>query len=317
MASDLKIFSFWTGLRFYSALLLRRVTESLFIQGRHLNEPDLQGIRQWLGEHPDWSRWRLSREVAAHWQWRNGAGQLKDMAARTLLVKLHQRGLIELPPRRQVPTNRMRCRAAVPALEDGQRRPIECELRQLGILSVSEVSRQARERAWVAAALSQFHYLGFGGAVGENLHYVVRDGQGRPLACLVFGAAAWKCQARDQFLNWSAQQRQRHLGLLANNTRFLILPWVKVAHLASWILGQVSRRLAQDWQAKYGHPIVVLETFVERERFAGTAYRAANWLAVGATAGRTRQDRHTCMRAPIKDIYLYPLRRNFRQVLCR
>jgi hypothetical protein len=185
----------------------------------------------------------------------------------------------------------------------------------LGVLTVSEVSRQPPERAWVAAALSQFHYLGFGGTVGENLQYVVRDRQGRPLACLVFGAAAWKCQDRDRFLGWSAEQRQRNLGLIANNTRFLILPWVKVPHLASWILSQVSRRLAQDWQAKYGHPILVLETFVERERFGGTAYRAANWWAVGATTGRTRQDRHTCIQAPVKDLYLYALRRDFREGL--
>jgi hypothetical protein len=188
-------------------------------------------------------------------------------------------------------------------------------LAQLGRLTVSEVSSQASERVWVRAALRQFHYLGFGGAVGENLHYVVRDGQGRLLACLVFGAAAWKCQGRDQFIGWSAQQRQRHLDLVANNTRFLILPWVKVPHLASWILGRISRRLTHDWQAKYGHDLVLLETFVERRRFRGTAYRAANWLAVGATTGRTRQDRHTCIQTPVKDIYLYPLRRDFREVL--
>ena len=173
------------------------------------------------------------------------------------------------------------------------------------------------ERVWVARALSQFHYLGFGGAVGENLQYVVRDGPGRPLACLVFGAAAWKCQERDRFLGWSAEQRQRNLGLLANNRRFLILPWVRAPHLASGILAQASHRLAQDWQTKYGHPIVALETFVQRERFAGTAYRAANWLAVGVTTERTRQDRHTRMQTPIKDIYLSPLGRSFRQVLCR
>jgi hypothetical protein len=183
------------------------------------------------------------------------------------------------------------------------------------VLSVSEVSSQAPERVWVKATLDQFHYLGFGGAVGENLQYLVRDGQGRPLACLVFGAAAWKCQDRDRFIDWSAPQRQRHLSLLVNNTRFLILPWVQVPSLASWILGRISRQLSGDWQAKYGHGLVLLETFVERKRFRGTAYRAANWLTVGATTGRTRQDRHTCIQAPVKDIYLYPLRRDFREVL--
>jgi hypothetical protein len=135
------------------------------------------------------------------------------------------------------------------------------------------------------------------------------------LACLVFGAAAWKCQGRDRFLGWSAEQRQRNLGLVASNSRFLILPWAKVPQLASWVLGQVARRVVPDWQAKYGHPVVVLESFVERERFVGTAYRAANWVRVGATTGRTRQDRHTCIQAPVKDIYLYPLRRSFREAL--
>jgi hypothetical protein len=285
------------------------------VQGRPVSELDLELIRQWMGRNPGWSRWRLSRELAAHWDWRNGAGQIKDMAARTMLVKLHQRGFIELPPRRRVPTNRMRCRGKVAASQDWDQRPIQCGLAGLETLRVSEVSSAAPQRAWVAAALARFHYLGFGGTVGQNLQYVVRDGGGRPLGCLVFGAAAWKCQERDRFLGWSEDQRQRNLGLIANNTRFLILPWVKVPHLASWMLGQVSRRLAADWQAKYGHPIVVLETFVERDRFEGTAYRAANWLAVGATAGRTRQDRHSCIQAPVKDIYLYALRRGFREAL--
>ena len=291
------------------------MNESLVVQGRAVSELDLELIRQWVGQNPGWSRWRLSRELAARWAWRNDAGQLKDMAARTLLVKLEQRGLIELPVRRQTPTNRMRCPHPIPAGWDEEPRPLDCPLAQLGSLSLREVSSQASERAWVRAALGRFHYLSFGGAVGENLQYVARDHQGRPLACLVFGAAAWKCQDRDQFIGWSAEQRKRNLGLIANNTRFLILPWIKVPHLASWILGWVSRRLCADWQAKYGHPVVLLETFVERERFAGTAYRAANWLAAGATAGRTRQDRHTCIQAPVKDIYLYPLGRNFRERL--
>jgi hypothetical protein len=291
------------------------VTESLNIQGRCLSPADLHGLRQWVGANPHWSRWRLSRELATRWDWRNGAGVLKDMAARTLLVKLAQRGLITLPERRQVPTNRMRC-GAQPAMELPEPlEPIAGRLAQLGPLSLQEVSGQPTARAWVKDALARLHYLGFGGAVGENLHYVVRDGQSRPLAGLVFGAAAWKCQARDQFIGWTAEQRQQHLGWVANNTRFLILPWVKVPDLGSWILGQVAGRIAQDWQAKYGHPVVLLETFVEQQRFRGTVYRAANWHSVGATAGRSRQDRHTCLQVPRKEIYLYPLRRSFRKAL--
>jgi Domain of unknown function (DUF4338) len=289
------------------------VSETLTIQGRPLSPQVLEELRQWVGDNPHWSRWRLSRELATRWQWRNAAGQLKDMAARTLLVKLEQRGLIELPARRQVPTNRMRCGAQPAILEPAE--PIVCALADLQPLSVEEVSGQPAERAWLRGALAQFHYLGFGGAVGQNLQYLVRDGQQRPLACAVFGAAAWKCQDRDRFIGWSAQQRQRNLGLITNNSRFLILPWVKVPHLGSWILGRVAGRIARDWRAKYGHAVMLLETFVERERFRGTVYRAANWQAVGVTTGRTRQDHHTCIQVAVKDIYVHPLCRRFREVL--
>lgn len=291
------------------------MSEELIVQGRRLDGPELESLRQWLSEHPDWSRWRLSRELATRWQWRNGTGQLKDMAARTLLVKLHQRGLIALPARRQIPTNRMRCASAHPVQTAEEPAPIECSWKELDGLQVREVSREPAGRAWIKRMLSQFHYLGFGGTVGQNVQYVVHDAQDRAVACLVFGAAAWKCQTRDQFIGWSADQRQNNLALVANNSRFLILPWVKVPHLGSWILGQVSRRICRDWQAKYGHAIALLETFVERDRFRGTVYRAANWQPVGQTTGRSRQDRYTCLQVPVKDVYLYPLRRSFREAL--
>ena len=289
------------------------MSENLTIQGRSLSGQALQELRQWVGANPRWSRRRLSLELATRWDWRNAAGQLKDMAARTLLVKLEQRGLVELPARRQVPTNRMRCAAQPAIIEPAE--PIVCALADLQPLSVEEVSGQPVERAWIRGALGQFHYLGFGGAVGQNVQYLVRDGHQRPVACAVFGAAAWKCQDRDRFIGWSAQQRQSNLGLIANNSRFLILPWVKVPHLGSWILGRVTGRIARDWRAKYGHPVVLLETFVERERFGGTVYRAANWQPVGVTTGRTRQDRHTCIQVAVKDIYVHPLCRGFREVL--
>ena len=197
------------------------MVESFTVQGRRLSGPDLELIRGWRRAQPDWSRWRLSRELAAHWDWRNGAGALKDMAARTLLVKLAQRGLIELPARRQTPPQRMGCPRAEAGLVQAPEAPLECALGRVEKLWVTEVSGQSAERQWVRAALGQFHYLGFGGAVGENLQYVVRAGPGQPLACLVFGAAAWKCQARDRFIGWSAAQRPHYLGMVANNSRFL------------------------------------------------------------------------------------------------
>jgi hypothetical protein len=291
------------------------VDQSLTVQGRRLDGTELESLRQWVREHPDWSRRRLSVELASRWSWRNRAGQLKDMAARTLLLKLHERGLLELPARRQAPTNRMRWVASELPLAQEPPDQIGGALEDLGPLQLKELSRDAAERAWVKRVLGRFHYLGFNGPVGENLQYVISDAQGRRLACLVFGAAAWKCQDRDQFIGWSAQQRERNLALIANNTRFLILPPVRVRRLGSWILGQINRRLSQDWQAKYGHPVVLVETFVEQPRFQGTVYRAANWQRVGATTGRTRQDRHTCMQVAVKEIYVDPLCRSFREVL--
>jgi hypothetical protein len=291
------------------------VDQTFIVQGRRLDGPELEKLRHWVSGHPGWSRRRLSVELASRWDWRNPAGQLKDMAARTLLLKLQQGGLLELPARRQAPTNRMRCLSSELALGEESPETIGCALGELGPLEVREVSRDAAERAWIKGALGRYHYLGFKGAVGQNLQYVISDSQGRRLACLVFGAAAWKCQDRDQFIGWSAEQRERNLPFIANNTRFLILPSVGVRRLGSWILGQISRRVAQDWQAKYGHRVVLLETFVEQARFGGTVYRAANWQKAGATAGRTRQDRHTCLQVSIKDIYLYPLSCNFREAL--
>jgi len=280
-----------------------------------LDRLQLEQLRQWVETHPGWSRRRLSVELAVRWDWRNGAGQLKDMAARTLLLKLHQRGWVKLPERRQVPTRRMHGSAP-------ERPPVPVPpeafggaLEELGSLQIQEVSRVALERAWVKDVLDRSHYLGFKGAVGENVQYVLSDRQGRRLACLVFGAAAWQCQDRDQFIGWSAPQRERNLVFIANNTRFLVLPPVRIPGLGSWILSQISRRIAADWQAKYGHRVVLLETFVERPRFPGTVYRAANWQPVGVTAGRTRQDRYTCLAVAVKDIYVYPLCHDFREVL--
>jgi hypothetical protein len=289
------------------------VNQDLLVQGRVVSPQDIKVIEQLVVSHPQWSRWRLSRALCAQWDWRNDAGQLKDMAARTLLLKLEQRGWVQLPPRRRVPTNRMKGGWIAPRVWD--QRPVEGTLDELGRLLIQEVSGEPAGRQQVAAALAQFHYLTYGGVVGENVQYVVRDAQGRLLACVVFGAAAWKCQARDQFIGWNPVQRRGALCHLANNCRFLILPWVKVPGLASWTLSRVMRRLCGDWQAKYGHGIVLAETFVERERFWGASYRAANWVKVGCTHGRTRQDRQRRISAPVKDVYVYALRADFREQL--
>ncbi len=289
------------------------MTESITVQGRLLRSWELAQIGQWLAEHPHWSRWRLSQHLAVEWNWRNGAGQLKDMAARSLLLKLQGRGLVKLPARRRTAFKRMGRIQKAQVSWDTRR--IECELAELGPLQIKEVSGQPEERSRFAAALAQFHYLGYGGTVGENLQYMVLNSQGRVLALCLFSAAAWKCQARDQFIGWEPESRERSLPWITNNSRLLILPWVKVAQLGSWMLSRVVSRLSQDWQLKYGHGLALVETFVQRDRFEGTIYQAANWRRVGASTGRTRQDPDNKLQVPIKDIYLYPLRRDFREVL--
>src|SRR6058998_1671472 len=193
--------------------------ETLIVQGRKLEATDIERVRQLVAENPTWSRRRLSQAVAAEWNWRNACGQLKDMAARSLLVKLHERGYVELPPRRQTPTNRMVRRQWMAAWE-WDKTPLTGTLHSVGRLTIREVSTEDVAREQCAAALAEFHYQGWGGSVGENLVYAVSNQAGRLLACLVFGAPAWKCAARDAFIGWSAEQRQRHLYRITNNTRF-------------------------------------------------------------------------------------------------
>jgi hypothetical protein len=282
------------------------VDRELFIQGRAIRPEDVALIRDWLEVHPNSNRTRLSRELCATWNWRNGAGRLKDMACRSLLLKLEARGRIRLPPRRTASVNALRNRQALP-LEHAQE-AIEGPLQRLQPVRVDAVAEGSSEALLFKSLLQRYHYLGHRNCVGENLKYMARDREGRPLACLLFGSTAWKAAARDQWIGWSAEQRRRHLGLVTNNTRFLILRWVRVPHLASHLLGQVAGRLSADWQQKYGHPIYLVESFVEAPRFAGTCYRAAGWLHVGLTTGRTRNDDGLKPRAPRKALYLKALR---------
>jgi len=183
---------------------------------------------------------------------------------------------------------------------------------------MEEISRKkhAGKQAVFSRLLERHHYLSHRGTVGENMQYFVSDRQGNPLACVLFGAAAWQCRARDAHIGWDAAARARGLSYVTNNTRFLILPWVRVPHLASHVLGRIARRLSADWQEKYGHPIHLLETFVDTSRFAGTCYRAANWFMVGVTTGRTRQNKTMIPQAAPKAVWLYPLCENFREALC-
>jgi hypothetical protein len=286
------------------------------LQGRPFGPEQLAQIQALIGQNCGWSRYQLSRELARLWDWRTPRGQLKDMAARTQLLKLQERGWIELPARRMPsPTRSGRAPAGgPPLLEPG---PIEGVLKELLPLRLQEVSQpgQSPARRQLEAALHRYHYLGYRSRVGHNLQYWVWDRLERPLAAVAFGAPAWQCAVRDRWIGWSVPQRARHLAGIVNNTRFIIFPWVRVPRLASHILSQVSRRLRQDWQAKYRQPLWLVETFVDRQRFAGTCYRAANWIGLGPTRGRGRQGPAGRLSTPLKDVYVWPLQRDFRRYL--
>jgi hypothetical protein len=284
------------------------------IQGRRLGAEDLRLIRHWLATEPGWNRTRLSRELCRRWDWRNGAGRLKDMACRTLLLKLERRGQIRLPVRRRPSPNARRNRRVLEVACD--RTPIEGALDDLRPLRIEALAEGHPDLRLFRSLLQTHHYLGLRNNVGENLKYLARDRHGRPLGCLLFGSAAWKARARDEWIGWDAPQRRNALACLTNNTRFLVLPWVRVPHLASHLLARVARRVDADWRGKYGHGIALLETFVDRARFRGSCYRAAGWIPVGATSGRSRNDRDQTLSVPVKDIYLLPLTPDFRRRLC-
>jgi hypothetical protein len=283
------------------------------IQGRETTPEDIEFIRELIESNPSWHRSRLSKELCRLWNWRAANGQVKDMAARSFLLKLEARGLITLPPRRERYRNLRGARTVeVPPVLHGTD-PITSNLKSLQPVRVEAVD--AGNLELFKCLISQYHYLPFH-TVGKNMGYMAFDREERPLACLLFGSAAWSCAPRDAFIGWDSGTREARINLITNNTRFLILPWVRVPHLASHVLSRVARRIRGDWQEKYAHPVHLLETFVERGRFRGTCYRAANWTCVGKTKGRSRQDRYTTMKVAVKDVYLYPLSKGFREALC-
>lgn len=283
------------------------------VQGRAISPEDVATIRALITQHPQAHRRRLSLLLCEAWEWRNPRGQYKDMAARSLMRKLHEEGEITLPPPRRPATNAQRgCQPpAVPAPGS----PLECSLRELRPIQLELISPKGPHRDLFFGYLAHHHYLGWRGPTGQNVAYLVWSARGQALGALVFDAAAWKLATRDQFIGWAAATREKHLAKVVNNSRFLILPWVKAPHLASHLLALATGRLRQDWEQKYGQAIELVETFVEQDRFAGTCYRAANWIHLGATRGRSRNDRDQTLRVPIKDVYVYPLSRSFRQRL--
>ena len=281
-------------------------------RGREITQEDILYIRALIKRHPSESRRTLSTMLCEAWQWRQPNGVLRDMVCRGMLLMLERARQITLPPVSYVRHNPLANRAR-PQTARIDRTPVEGSLCNLQPLEFEQVRRTAQE-ALFNSLMEEHHYLGYEQPVGEHLKFLVWA-QGRPVACLAWSSAPRHLGSRDRYIGWSAEARRHNIRFLAYNTRFLILPWVRVEHLASHILGRMAARISEDWQRMYGHPIYFLETFVDPERFSGTCYRAANWALLGRTTGRGKQSNSYVPNRSIKEVLGYPLTKRFRELL--
>jgi len=286
-------------------------------RGQEITSEQIVFLREFIRRHPTSSRWKLSRQLCEALGWRQANGALRDMVGRGLLLMLERAGQIELPPvrcriRGQCRTGRARPQAV--RIDDT---PIAMSLAALGPVEAHPVRRTADEPLF-NSLMEHYHYLGYEQPVGEHWKYLVWAGHfldRRPIACLAWSSAPRHLGSRDRYIGWSAAARRRNIRFIASNTRFLILPWVRVPHLASHILGKVTGALSGDWERMYGHPVYFAETFIDPGRFRGTCYRAANWKFLGVTTGRGKNDHTNKPNRPIKEILGLPLTPRFRELL--
>ena len=280
--------------------------------GRVFGPQEIEQVRDIIRAHPQASRQQLSYRVCEAFDWRKPDGSLKDMSCRVALLRMHREGLIGLPaPRHKVDPCRSFARRT-PQAEPGVL--LEAAVHEMEGVRLEVVQREAG--ALWNEYIDRYHYLGYKPLPGAQLRYFAFAGE-RPVALLGFGAAAWKSGPRDEWIGWSRAQRHRNLSVVVNNARFLVLPWIRVDSLASKLLAMVARELPADWEARYGYRPVLLETFVEKGRFAGTCYRAANWTCVGQTQGRGKLGDHRLGQVPVKTVWVYPLAKDFRAQLSR
>jgi hypothetical protein len=273
----------------------------------------VEQINEVIRVNPTWNRTKISVHLCELWDWRFPDGRTKEMSCRGMLRVLDKSGKIALP----IP---IKCGRKVGCSKPLQlmlhdTTPVETNLSSLLPLRIESKIETGGLLTEYKSYIDQYHYLGFGRTVGENMKYMVYSKDGILLSCLLFGSAAWSCHDRDEFIGWDKNSRVKNLKLMTNNTRYLILPWVNIPHLASHILSLIAKRVSEDWEKKYGHPIICLETFVEQDRFKGTCYKAANWIYVGETTGKGRDSNKDTPALPIKDIYLYPLHRKYKRIL--
>jgi hypothetical protein len=288
------------------------VNQTLRYCGRDFTDADLERIRHLISEEPRKNRAQLSRAVCQQLGWSKPDGGLKEMSCRVAMLRMHRDGLITLPEPRNGNGNGQPYRRVTRATDPGL--PIDQSVEQLTDLRLEVVEDRRTSHLW-NEYIQRYHYLGYQPLPGAQLRYLAGS-QGQILALLGFGAAAWKIAPRDRWIGWNVTQRQQRLHLLINNARFLILPWITSPNLASKLLAMAARRVANDWDHRYGYRPVLMETFVERQRFPGTCYRAANWTHVGQTRGRGKLDTRHQAPLPVKDIWLYPLDKKCRRTLC-
>lgn len=283
-------------------------------RGRVITPDDIVFLRQFIAANSSLSRRKLSARVCQAWDWRQANGALRDMVCRGLLLMLHRAGEIELPEIRFVARNPLvERRPPAPMLID--RTPVITRLKKLRPVEVQQV-RHTGDESLFNSLIEHHHYLGYEQPVGEHLKYLVWS-HGRPIACMAWSSAPRHLGSRDQFIGWSKEARKRNIRFLTYNTRFLILPWIQCPHLASHILSRVTTTLLNDWERMYEHPIYFAETFIDPERFRGTCYRAANWVLLGRTTGRGKDDLTHRQNRSIKEVYGLPLTRKFRELLSR
>ena len=283
----------------------------LTIRKRTITEEDIVQIQATVDAHWRRGRKHISRVLCRQWQWLQPNGRLKDMACREVLLILNRKGLISLPPRLTSANNEKRNRS-VPVIEVDQS-SVQDSLKNLPAVELRPV-RNTSDEPLYNSLVQQHHYLGYRQIVGNHLKYMAFVGD-RPVACLGWGSAAWKVKSRDDFIGWTPKARKDNLHFVVNNTRFLILPWVRVKCLASKLLAMNARRICRDWLDTYNYPLYLLETFVEQNRFAGTCYKAANWIRLGQTRGTAKKGHVHYRHGNIKDVFVYPLRRDFRKLM--
>jgi hypothetical protein len=281
---------------------------------RVITQDDLSFIEKVIDDYRKEGRSAISRRLCEAWDWRQANGHLKDGVCRGLLLHLERNQLVTLPPRIINNNNNTLRRRKTPATLDFQPTPITVALGDLASIELRQVRRTPEEKLF-NGLIRQYHYLGYTNPVGEHLKYLAYSGD-RLLACFAFSSAPYAIDCRDIFLGWSTEARERNRHLLAYNSRFLILPWIRVPHLASHLLGRIARSISSDWQKVYNHPVLWLETFVDTERFTGTCYQAANWTLLGLTSGRGKYNKTQKQLTSIKAMYGYPLCRDFKKRLC-